>query len=216
VLHRSSRAIHGHGIRAPPDALRKSARKQVSRLRCKSSSSSAVLALIGLFKLFKALLLIAVGIGAIRFLHKDLASTVMHWVEVLRVDPDNRLVQRLLLRVFCVSPKQLRELSVVTFLYAGLLATEGVGILLRKRTRTPLSAPDDSTFRSECTSRSPRPRRTFGWPLRSLNGLEAYRHRPKRPRLDEGPSLEAPALGLGKPACKGVLGLFIRLPRRRA
>jgi len=112
-------------------ALRKSARKPVSR--SKSPSSSAVLALIGLFKLFKALLLITVGIGAIRFLHKDLASTVMHWVEVLRVDPDNRLVHRLLLRVLRLSPKQLRELSVGTFLYAGLFATEGVGLLLRKR-----------------------------------------------------------------------------------
>jgi uncharacterized membrane protein (DUF2068 family) len=32
-----------------------------------------------------------------------------------------------------VTPKQLRELSVGTFIYAGLFMTEGLGLLLRKR-----------------------------------------------------------------------------------
>jgi len=86
-----------------------------------------------LFKLFKALLLIALGIGAIKFLHKDVGSTVMHWTQVLRVDADNRFVHGMLLRIFRVTPKQLKELSVGTFLYAGLFATEGLGLLLRKR-----------------------------------------------------------------------------------
>src|SRR5258708_6500176 len=96
-------------------------------------SSGLVLVLIGIFKLLKALLLIALGIGAIRLLHKDVARTVMHWVEVLRVDPDNRLIHGMLTKIFRVTPKQLKELSVGTFLYAGMFATEGVGLLLRKR-----------------------------------------------------------------------------------
>jgi uncharacterized membrane protein (DUF2068 family) len=91
------------------------------------------LVLIGIFKLLKALLLIAVAIGAIKFLHKDLAGTVMHWTEVLRVDPENPLVHGMLVKIFRVTPKQLKELSLGTFLYAGLFATEGVGLLLRKR-----------------------------------------------------------------------------------
>jgi uncharacterized membrane protein (DUF2068 family) len=32
-----------------------------------------------------------------------------------------------------VTPKQLKELSAGTFLYAGLFATEGLGLVLRKR-----------------------------------------------------------------------------------
>ncbi len=32
-----------------------------------------------------------------------------------------------------MTPKQLKELSLGTFLYAGLFATEGVGLLMRKR-----------------------------------------------------------------------------------
>ena len=112
-------------------AFRKSAERRWSRQS--SQSSSFVLVLIGLFKLFKALLLIALGIGAIKFLHKDVVSTVMHWTQVLRVDPDNQFVHGMLVRIFRVTPKQLKELSVGTFLYAGLFATEGLGLLRRKR-----------------------------------------------------------------------------------
>ena len=57
----------------------------------------------------------------------------MHWTQVLRVDPDNRYIHGLLLRIFRVTPKQLKELSLGTLIYAGLFTTEGVGLLLRKR-----------------------------------------------------------------------------------
>ena len=93
---------------------------------------SLVLFLIGLFKLFKALLLIGVGIGALKFLHKDLSRTMLHWAEVLHVDPGNRFIHAALARIFRVTPKQLRELSVGKFIYAGLFATEGIGLLARK------------------------------------------------------------------------------------
>jgi uncharacterized membrane protein (DUF2068 family) len=57
----------------------------------------------------------------------------MHWIQVLGVDPDGRFVHGILVRIFRVTPKQLKELSVGTFLYAGLFATEGIGLLLRRR-----------------------------------------------------------------------------------
>jgi len=94
--------------------------------------STRGLILIGLFKLFKAVLLLAVGIGALTFLHKDVAETVSRWINILRVDPDNRLIHGLLTKVFAVTPKQLKELSVGTFFYAALLGTEGVGLLMRQ------------------------------------------------------------------------------------
>jgi uncharacterized membrane protein (DUF2068 family) len=74
-----------------------------------------------------------VGIGAIKFLHKDVATTVTHWIQVLRVDPENRYLHGILEKIFRVTPWQLKELSVGTFFYAALFATEGVGLLLRKR-----------------------------------------------------------------------------------
>ena len=95
--------------------------------------SPRTLLAIALFKLVKGILLIAVGIGAIKLLHKDVAQTVLHWVDVLRVDRDNRFIHGLLIRAFSISPNQLKATSIGTFVYAGLLLTEGVGLLLRKR-----------------------------------------------------------------------------------
>ena len=89
--------------------------------------------LIGLFKLFKGISLLIIGFGLLRLLHKDIASVAEHWIEVLRVDPDNRFVHRALLKVFNISPKQLKELSAGTFIYAAIFLTEGTGLLARKR-----------------------------------------------------------------------------------
>jgi uncharacterized membrane protein (DUF2068 family) len=77
--------------------------------------------------------MLIVGIGVHRLLHRDVAETVAHWVDVLRVDPDNRYIHRLLTHVLAVTPAQLRAASVGTFIYSGLLLTEGIGLLLRKR-----------------------------------------------------------------------------------
>jgi uncharacterized membrane protein (DUF2068 family) len=106
--------------------------RRTSKKQSSNEPFSFVLLLIGLFKLLKAALLIAVGIGAIKFLHNDLSSTVLHWVRVLRVDPENRYIHGTLVRIFRVTPKQLKELSVGTFIYAALFLTEGTGLLLRK------------------------------------------------------------------------------------
>ena len=94
---------------------------------------SLALVLIGVFKLIKALMLVAVGIGAVKLLHGDVSATLTHWTTVLRVDPDNRVVHQTLVRIFRLSPRTLRELSVGTFIYAGLFSIEGVGLLLQKR-----------------------------------------------------------------------------------
>lgn len=97
----------------------------------REASSTAIL-LIGIFKLLKGLLLVAVGIGALKLLHKDLATLVNYWVDILRVDPENRFVHRILAKILPITPKQLKEISAGTFFYAGLLLTEGVGLLMRK------------------------------------------------------------------------------------
>ncbi len=98
-----------------------------------SRRGTKTLLLIALFKLLKGIALLAVGIGAINLLHKDLAETMTQWVNFLRVDPDSRFIHGLLTRVLQVSPNQLKALSAGTLIYAGLLLTEGTGLLLRKR-----------------------------------------------------------------------------------
>ena len=89
--------------------------------------------LIAVFKLLKGLVLIAVGIGALHLLHKDVATVVDHWINAFRVDPHNRFIHWLLAKVPLVDDKKLKELSIGTFIYAGIFLTEGTGLALRKR-----------------------------------------------------------------------------------
>ena len=90
------------------------------------------LLLIGLFKLVKGVSLLIVAFGLLRLLHRDVAEVTQHWIEVLRVDPENRFIHRALMKVFNVTPKQLKELSAGTLVYAAIFLTEGTGLLLRK------------------------------------------------------------------------------------
>jgi uncharacterized membrane protein (DUF2068 family) len=98
-----------------------------------SRPESKTLLLIALFKLTKGILLLIVGIGALKLIHRDVANTVSHWVDILRVDPDNRYIHRLLTHALSVTPAQLKAASAGTFIYSALLLTEGIGLLMRKR-----------------------------------------------------------------------------------
>jgi uncharacterized membrane protein (DUF2068 family) len=100
--------------------------------RSPSRRGSIALVLIGLFKLLKAVLLVAAGVGALKLLHKDIGDVVMRWVELMRIDPENRFIHGILAKLFSTTSKQLKELSAGSFIYAGLFLTEGVGLLLQK------------------------------------------------------------------------------------
>ena len=97
------------------------------------SHDRAIILLIAMFKLAKGMLLVAAGIGALKLLHRDMASSVAHWITVLRVDPDNRHINRLVEWLLAVNRRKLEEISVGTFFYASLFLTEGTGLALGKR-----------------------------------------------------------------------------------
>ena len=85
------------------------------------------------FKLLMGLLLTIFATGVLSFVHKDIAATVEHWVDVLHIDPDNRYIVLLLEKLGLVDDGKLRELGGLSFFYAGLLLTEGVGLMMKKR-----------------------------------------------------------------------------------
>jgi uncharacterized membrane protein (DUF2068 family) len=91
------------------------------------------LRLIAAFKLLKAATLIAVGVGALRLLHKDLGAVVEHWINVFRVDPRNHFINLLLAKLEILDDRRLKELSVGTFVYAAIFLVEGTGLAFRKR-----------------------------------------------------------------------------------
>ena len=97
------------------------------------SADNMLIRLIALFKLLKAILLIAVGMSALHLLHKDVAGIAEHWVTVLGLDPGNRYVGRALQKVADLTPQKIKSLGVVSFIYAGLFLTEGIGLWLLKR-----------------------------------------------------------------------------------
>lgn len=100
--------------------------------RAASKNGSGWLIAIGLFKLAKGAGLLILAFGLLSLLHKDVAEVAGHWVQMLRVDPDNRMIHGLLVRIFNVTPKQLKEFSVGSFMYAAIFLTEGVGLLGRR------------------------------------------------------------------------------------
>jgi uncharacterized membrane protein (DUF2068 family) len=96
-------------------------------------SDDRLLRLIAVFKFFKAGLLIAVGIGLFKLLHKDVGDVLMRWSETLRLDPGSHFVNLALEKAAHVSPAQVKKLGLGSFLYAGLFLAEGTGLWLRKR-----------------------------------------------------------------------------------
>src|SRR5271170_6443547 len=81
-----------------------------TKLKPKKSTSIA-LVLIGAWKLLEASALLFVAIGLHRYLHRDISGPVVHWIHLLRMDPDNRYIHKLLTKVFAISPRQISELS---------------------------------------------------------------------------------------------------------
>ena len=87
---------------------------------------------IGVMHLFKSVLFLLLGIGAVRLLHKDLVDVVTRFIESLRFDTDGPLVSLLLDKVAMIDPHRLKEISIAIFAYAVIDAIEGTGLVMRK------------------------------------------------------------------------------------
>lgn len=98
----------------------------------KRSQSNRWLILIGVGKLLKALLFVALGFGALRLVHKDLVTVVTQWIVDLRFDPESRFVNLILDKVSLISPHRMRQISVGIFCYAAIDTLEGTGLILGK------------------------------------------------------------------------------------
>ena len=90
------------------------------------------LILIAAFKLSQALLFIAIGVGALRLLHKDVGDMLEKLAFHLRFNPESRFVNFVLDRAAIVNDRLLRRFSIALFAYATLGITEGIGLYLEK------------------------------------------------------------------------------------
>ena len=81
----------------------------------KSIKTNKVLLWIGGFKLVKVALLIAVGIGVLKLMGKDLADELQKFIEQFNLDPDNKYFQKALHQVAGVGPGKMVLVSAAHF-----------------------------------------------------------------------------------------------------
>jgi uncharacterized membrane protein (DUF2068 family) len=112
--------------------LESTAQRPESAFMSEQRSPTGLLA-IAVFKLVKATVLVAVGVGALSLIHNpDTEATLRHLLNVLRVDPNNHFFNRGLSAVSGLDQRRLAEVGIGTFVYAAVFLVEGTGLLLRK------------------------------------------------------------------------------------
>jgi uncharacterized membrane protein (DUF2068 family) len=99
----------------------------------KSRKGDHGIVVIAIFKLLTGASLLALSLGLHRLLHRDLRHIVVEWINVFRVDPENRYVAALLAKLGLVDDHHLKEFVSLAAIYALLHLVEGTGLLLRKR-----------------------------------------------------------------------------------
>ena len=89
-----------------------------------------LLTLIAIFKIVKALLLVAGGIVALQLLRPSEANQVWRWIAEVPFEGERRLLARVLTTL---TAKSRAAAAVAAFAYAALFFVEGIGLFLRKR-----------------------------------------------------------------------------------
>jgi len=95
-----------------------------------------VLRLIAIYKLAKAALFFALGFGFLQLMHQDVAQFLNDYVIEYHIDPENRLLHRLLKWMLdhasSLTDHRIAFISFGAFFYATIFAAEGIGLYLRK------------------------------------------------------------------------------------
>jgi uncharacterized membrane protein (DUF2068 family) len=103
------------------------------RVQDKNGKRDKWLLLIAILKVIKAVMLLAVAIGAISMLHRDVAEGVYGWIQRLNEDIKTPFLQSLPSKMESLTPGKLTLVSIGTFVYSALFFTEGIGLFLQKR-----------------------------------------------------------------------------------
>ena len=91
------------------------------------------LLLIAIFEVFKAVLFLVAAAGVFHMVKRDTQVEMIKLLHAFRISGDRAFIKDLLLRANVITDPTKRILSGVLLLYAVLHATEGIGLLLRKR-----------------------------------------------------------------------------------
>ncbi len=98
-----------------------------------TNSNRGLLRLIAVFKFFKAISLIILGIAALRLVHThDAPDALTHAITHLNFAPGHRYLDQALTKVGNLPPNKFEEIGIGSFFYAALFLTEGTGLWLLK------------------------------------------------------------------------------------
>ncbi len=91
-----------------------------------------MLVLIAVYKMLQALLFVAVGVGALHLLHKDIGDVLTQVAAALRFNPESRFVNLVLDEATLLNDPLLKRIGLVAFSYAGVSLAESIGLYLEK------------------------------------------------------------------------------------
>jgi uncharacterized membrane protein (DUF2068 family) len=99
----------------------------------KPKRSRTILTLIGILKLLKSMMLVLLAIGAFKLVgDPDVRGHLLHWVNVLGVDPHGKHLAEALEKLGTVDARHFTEIGIGSLIYAAVFAVEGIGLLLAK------------------------------------------------------------------------------------
>jgi uncharacterized membrane protein (DUF2068 family) len=90
-----------------------------------------IIRLIALFKLIKAMILIAIGIGALS-LHHHHDGALGRWIHALVFDPHGHLLHAAVAKISGLDTRELAGIAIGSLIYAAVFLVEGTGLMLRK------------------------------------------------------------------------------------
>lgn len=95
------------------------------------NKSSLALIAIGIFKLVKSALLVALGLALVRWRDQAIGSVASDWIDSLWVG--RPYFDGLLAKLSLMSERTIEEFAAGSFIYSALFLIEGVGLCLRQR-----------------------------------------------------------------------------------
>lgn len=98
----------------------------------KRQQHNKFLIMIAAYKVLQALLFAAVGVGALRLLHKDIDDVLTEMATALRFNPESRFVNFVLDKATLINDPILRRIGAVALCYSGISLAEGIGLYLEK------------------------------------------------------------------------------------
>jgi uncharacterized membrane protein (DUF2068 family) len=114
--------------------MTESASKPLSLPSAKALQRSRwVVRLIGISKILKSVLLLALAIGVTRLLSPTFHQTFEDYVNQARLDPYSHHLNDLLEKVLAIPEKTLHYFRVGLLIYAGIYSIEGIGLLANRK-----------------------------------------------------------------------------------